>query len=109
MLLTVIGWVIFANTDFSKMAAYLKNLVYSPAGFCDGYSGYLILSNLFFWIIAWLFSTTYPRRLGAGFSRLSEKHKIFGVAEVVSIAALLTASLMLMAGDAYNPFLYFRF
>ncbi len=109
MLLTVIGWVIFANTDFSKMAAYLKNLVYSPAGFCDEYSGYLILSNLFFWIIAWLFSTTCPRRLGAGFSRLSEKHKIFGVAEVVSIAALLTASLMLMAGDAYNPFLYFRF
>ena len=108
MLLVVIGWVIFANDKFPALAAYFKNLVVSPEGTANGYTLYLVTSNLVLWLLAILFSTALPRIIGAKLQALPQK-KTLAVVEVISIAALLIVSLSLMVGGGYNPFLYFRF
>ncbi len=108
MLLVVIGWVIFANDKFPALAAYFKNLVVSPEGIANGYTLYLVTSNLVLWLLAILFSTALPRIIGAKLQTLPQK-KTLAVVEVISVAALLIVSLSLMVGGGYNPFLYFRF
>lgn len=108
MFLVVIGWVIFANDKFPALAAYFKNLFVSPVGNADGYSLYLITSNLVLWILAVVFSTALPRMLGEKLQRLPCK-RLLSVIEIISVTALLIVSLSLMVGGGYNPFLYFRF
>ena len=108
MFLVVIGWVIFANDKFPALAAYFKNLLTSPQGNADGYSLYLITSNLVLWILAVVFSTALPRMLGEKLQRLPCK-RLLSVIEIISVTALLIVSLSLMVGGGYNPFLYFRF
>ncbi len=109
MLLVVLGWVIFANENFVEMADYLRNLLTSPAGLYDGYTAFLLLSNLAVWLLAVVFSTSLPRNLGEKFSQWQEKHKFLGILEVVSVTALLLISIAFMVDGSYNPFLYFRF
>ena len=108
MLLVVIGWVIFANDDFTRLGAYFKNLVTSPEGLINGYTLFLITSNLVLWLLAVVFSTSLPRTIGEKFQKLPYK-KLISTVEVISVTALLIISLSLMVGGGYNPFLYFRF
>ena len=109
MLLVVIGWVIFANDDFAVLGRYLENLVSSKSGTADGYTLFLITSNLVLWILAVVFSTSLPRILGEKFQKLCNRVKPLQILEIIAITALLIISLALMVGGGYNPFLYFRF
>lgn len=109
MLLVVLGWVIFANENFNQMAEYIKNLVVSSSGFADGYTAFLLLSNLVLWVLAVLFSTSLPRKFSEKTRNLAEKYRVQGALEVLTVAVLLIVSLGFMVGGDYNPFLYFRF
>lgn len=108
MFLVIIGWVIFANENFADMLAFLKNLFCSANGFADGYSVYLLLSNIALWIVAIVCSTTLVKRANA-FLKEHVNAKVLDAVKIVFVAVLAVVSIAYMVGESYNPFLYFRF
>ena len=108
LFLIIIGWVIFANENFGDMLRFFKNLFVSDAGFSDGYSGFLWLSNLTLLVLAAVCSTALPKK---AFYALKARLKppVFTAVLTVSTAALFLVSVLFMVGESYNPFLYFRF
>ncbi len=106
LFLIIIGWVIFANEDFTQLGLYLKNLFYSPNGFANGYTLYLTLSNLALWILATVFSTALPSKISGYINR---KHSAPEWLKATGLVVLLIISIAFMVGESYNPFLYFRF
>lgn len=104
--LIIIGWVIFANEDFGDLYRYFINLFYSRNGFADGYTLYLLLSNLLLWLLATVFSTALPAKVSG---ILSKKVKSPEILKAIGLLILLLISIAFMVGESYNPFLYFRF
>ena len=88
------------------MALYLKNLFCSPNGFADGYSLYLILSNIAVWVLATVFSTALPSKISGYINR---KYTAPEWLKSTGLVVLLIISIAFMVGESYNPFLYFRF
>ena len=106
ILLIIFGWVIFAILDFSSIISYF-GAMFGANGFYNEYSGYLILSNLAIIILAAVFSTNLPNVIWEKI-----KEKMPKGAEIVSAVLsliILVFSLSFIAGESYNPFLYFRF
>lgn len=104
--LIIIGWVIFANEDFTVMFNYLKNLFYSPEGFSNGYTLYLVLSNIVLWVLAVIFSTKLPKKISEA---ITKKITVPEWLKATGLVVLLVVSIAFMVGESYNPFLYFRF
>lgn len=106
LFLIIIGWVIFANEDFTQLGLYFRNLFYSPNGLANGYTLYLLLSNLVIWVLATVFSTALPSKISSSFARRYTAPEWLKAAGLV---VLLIISIAFMVGESYNPFLYFRF
>ena len=102
----VIGWVIFAITDFNALGAYLGHMFAVPLW--DPASAYFLLENGLMLVLCAVGSTTLPLR----FWRSWEKKLPPAAATVlrtVYLVGVLAVSLAFLVGDSYNPFLYFRF
>ena len=95
------SWAIFSNDDFSK----LSNFILSLSGKNGAYSAdflYYLKSYALILIIGAVFSTDYPKKL---FSRLVKSQAV----KILVAALLIAFSVLMLIGDSYNPFLYFRF
>lgn len=104
LLLVMIGWVFFSNTDFSEALLYLNNMVgVGTVGLIDTAALYYLRSNLLLLIIGWIAAGPVP---GKCFDKLTEKKP--GAAVAVD-AALFVLCLAYLVYSSYNPFLYFRF
>lgn len=104
LLLVMIGWVFFSNTDFSEALLYLNNMVgVGTVGLIDTAALYYLRSNLILLIIGWIAAGPVP---GKCFDKLTEKKP--GAAVAVD-AALFVLCLAYLVYSSYNPFLYFRF
>ena len=102
--LVTVGWVIFSNTDFSGMAAFLGNLVgVGAAGFADGAFLYHLRGNLLLLILSVLCCGQGLRQWQL---RLTGR---WPVAALILSAGLLLACVAYLVHGSYNPFLYFRF
>ena len=104
LLLVLVGWVIFSNTDFARLGAELGGLIgVGAAGFADAAFLYHLRSNLPLLLIAGVACTPALR------TRL-----VKGMFDRPVLAAGLTLLLFLastayLVYGSYNPFLYFRF
>ena len=95
------SWAIFANDDFSKLGSFIKALFGANGAYSADFA-YYIKSFAFILIIGALFSTDYPIKL---FRKLTNSQTVR-----IIIGVLLTVlSYLMLIGDSYNPFLYFRF
>ena len=102
----VMGWVLFAITDFSALGRYVAAMFTAPLW--DGMAGYLLLSNAFLLLLATVGCTTLPLRLWQRWQkRLSPAADT--AARTAWVVVLLLLSFAFLVGDSYNPFLYFRF
>ena len=104
MLLVLVGWVIFSNTNFGQMAGYLGNLIGIGAhGFADAAFLYYLRNNLVLLALGCLCATPAIRQ------RLLRQMTYRPVlATVITVALFLVSTAFLVYGS-YNPFLYFRF
>ncbi len=102
----MMGWVLFAITDFGKLGDYVAAMFTAPLW--DGMSTYLLNSNGLLLLLAVVASTTLPAR---AWHKCEEKLPLGAVtaARTVWVAVLLLMSIAFLVGDSYNPFLYFRF
>ncbi len=102
----VLGWVLFAITDFSDLGAYLRAMF--SGTLADTTSVYLLASNAVLWLVALVGCTSLPAKLWArAEQKLSPTLAV--TVRTVGIAAILLLSIAFLVGDSYNPFLYFRF
>ena len=107
LLLIILGWIIFALTDFSAIGGYFAAL-FGAHGGLDSSTMYLLTSNLILLVIAGFASTRLPAKLAAGFvQRLTPAGQT--AVKCIFYTGVLLLCIAFLVGDSYNPFLYFRF
>ncbi len=109
LLLIVIGWGIFAFDDTSNLIANFKNMFFinSIPGINDQTIMWLSEYAVSF-VIMIIASTPLIKKLGGRLK--ATVPKTYGyVLEPVAVAGILIISTAYLAGNSFNPFLYFRF
>lgn len=107
LLLIVIGWVIFASDDVGVLLPYLGSM-FGANGAVGGMDVYTLFTKAVLIIICCVASTELPKRLFLSATGAMNEKAAFTIKSVMTIA-LLALSMILLIGDSYNPFLYFRF
>ena len=113
-IIVMLGWILFKFTDFHMLGTAIKGLFgLNRNGFSNHTVGLAIRNNWFFLIVSLLAVTPFWRNLRRILANLSKKaaalYWINGVWEVAQPVLLLAFSAMALAGNSYNPFLYFQF
>lgn len=107
LLLIVIGWVIFASDDVSVLLPYFGSM-FGANGAVGGMDVYTLLTKAALLVICCIASTELPKKLFLSATGAMNEKAAFTIKSVLTIA-LLALSMILLIGDSYNPFLYFRF
>lgn len=107
LLLIIIGWVIFASDDVSVLLPFLGSM-FGANGAIGGMDVYTLLTKAVLLIICCVASTELPKKLFLSAAGAMNEKAAFTLKSVLTIA-LLALSMILLIGDSYNPFLYFRF
>ena len=109
LLFVMLGWVIFACDDISLLANYMSSM-FGFNGFINGMTLYYLKTYGILFIVLIIGSTSLPARM---LKSLAAKANIIAKKEFLmefSFAVLIIfSSIVLLIGDSYNPFLYFRF
>ena len=109
LLLIVIGWGIFAYEDTSKLIANFKNMF--------GLNGLPLINNqTVFWLGSYavtlliLVITCTPAVKKIGQAVEKKVPQVYScVLQPVMIVAIMAVAVAYLAGNSFNPFLYFRF
>lgn len=107
LLLIIIGWVIFASDDVSVLLPFLGSM-FGANGAIGGMDVYTLLTKAALLVICCIVSTELPKKLFLSAAGAMNEKAAFTLKSVLTIA-LLALSMILLIGDSYNPFLYFRF
>lgn len=107
LLLIIIGWVIFASDDVSVLLPFLGSM-FGANGAVGGMDVYTLLTKAALLVICCIASTELPKKLFLSATGAMNEKAAFTLKSVLTIA-LLALSMILLIGDSYNPFLYFRF
>ena len=102
----IMGWVLFAITDFGQLGAYLGHLFSGPLW--DSTSAYLLRCDWLLLALAVIGCTSLPKRLWEKREQTLSPALSDGLRTVWAVIVLLV-SIAFLVGDSYNPFLYFRF
>jgi len=113
-LLVMFSWILFKFTDFTLMATAVKGLFgLNGNGFTSVDVSLAFKNNVFFLIFCAVASTPIGKGLRNLLKNLSLRGRgLFwfnGVVEIAIPVCLLLLAAAALAGDSYNPFLYFRF
>ena len=107
MFVVLVGWAMFYYTDTAALIGWFKNAFGIGNSLYDLVTITTLYSNLWLIIVCVLASTPLPAMI---FNHICRRYKKFAlVIEPLLVAAGLTACFILLAGQTYNPFLYFRF
>lgn len=107
MFIVLIGWALFYYTDTAALIQWFKNAFGADNSLYDLVTVSTLYSNLWLIILCVAASTPLPRLIYNGICRRS---RIFAaVSEPLLVAAGIALCFILLVGQTYNPFLYFRF
>lgn len=114
LLVIYFGWVLFKFDDLSMLGTALGGMFgLNGNGFADRSVGLLFKNNVFFLIFCCIAVTPLGKMLGNLLKNLGRQSKpwmvVQGVWEVLCPILLMLLSMMALAGNSYNPFLYFQF
>lgn len=102
-LVFIIGWVIFAYTDFKEMGHTLASMFFLGKGFVDRASLYYLKIAAIPVILGAFCATPIP------YSFKKEIMPKAGIRSIILNCALLILCIACIVYNSYNPFLYFRF
>lgn len=113
-LLVMFSWILFKFTDFYLLSIALKGLFGANGnGLTNLEVALAFRNNVFFLAFCAIASTPIGARLRNILKHLSHRSKglfwLNGVVEIAIPVGLLLLAAAALAGDSYNPFLYFRF
>ena len=112
---TVLGWVLFYFTDLTRAGAAYAAMFGVGHAFANQTSWTLLLNNAPLLILAFLAATPLPSNIAVQLRRLGldilspKRGAVRAAATSIAAAVLLALSTIMLVGDSYNPFLYFRF
>ena len=113
LVLIVLGWVIFALTDFSQMKEYLLMMFGGASLFIDSDFKYLAWSRIWVLIACAIASTPLVKlvceRIADRLVSIKNGDVWFGMLETTVLLGILALSIAFLVSGSYNPFLYFRF
>ncbi len=111
MFFVVIGWEIFAFTNFSDGMNFLRALFGGTgAGFINSQTVFLLYNNAILLILLILGCTSIPSKIAAALSkRLEDKQPVLISIKVIFFLAIFILCIAWLIDASYNPFLYFRF
>ena len=121
LILVVIGWTIFAETDFAALAQYFKNMFGIGNAFVDSYFFYYLSCNAALLILlvlcsidhrVWLDKFDSTRKIigWCGSAYGSDKDSSTAcICRIFVMVVLMIIAFAFLVGGSYNPFLYFRF
>ena len=108
--ITLIGWTVFYFTDFGALISTLSTMFgLSGASFNDLFIDSVIKDNAVLLIVSLVFALPLPRFICEKIGDAIKNENIFSVLKTVFTIAAIFVSTALLAGNSYNPFLYFRF
>jgi alginate O-acetyltransferase complex protein AlgI len=112
----LVGWVFFYFEDLGKGTAYLQAMFGLHGGpLLDDQSLITMGNNAFLFVVAALLCTPLPRVIQDKFkgSAAAREWGWVGALKIVAVPVfnflLFLTSFILLVGQSYNPFLYFRF
>ncbi len=114
LVMVFFGWILFKFTDMSQLGTALKGLFFlNRNGFTNMNVNLTLKNNLFFLIFAIISVTPLGKSLRQ-ILKNGARHNgvvfwINAAWEIVHPVLLLVLSAMALAGNSYNPFLYFQF
>lgn len=104
--IVIFSWAIFYFTDIGALWEFIRN-AFGNAPLYDLTAVSALCSNLWLLVLCAIASTPVPRII---FNHLCKTHKTFAlIAEPTVVAFGLALCFVLLVGQTYNPFLYFRF
>ena len=107
MFIVLIGWALFYYTDTAMLMQWFKNAFGVGNSLYDLVTVSTLYTNMWLLILCIAASTPLPRML---FNGLCRRFKGFAlIAEPLAVAVGIAVCLVLLVGQTYNPFLYFRF
>jgi len=106
IIIVIVGWVLFYFTDIARAIDFLKIMFgLSNNPLYDIKFEIEFFNNVIFLVIAALLSTPLLKDI---YMKLKDRTFI-RFATVVVNALILLSSTVLLVGQTYNPFLYYRF
>ncbi len=112
--IAMFSWILFKFTDFQMLGTALKGIIgLNHNGFTNSTVGLTFKNNIFFLIFCVIAITPLGHRLHSALREGREKGGVLqlinGIWSVVHPVVLTMLAAMALAGDSYNPFLYFQF
>ncbi len=111
-IITIFGWTLFYFEDLSVGFTYMKGLL-NYSFIWDTSVEIVMMNNIIFIILAILCATPIPKKLGKTILSGMFKLKLNGVYDYivypVGLIGIFIFTCILLVGQSYNPFLYFRF
>ncbi len=106
IILVLFGWVIFYSVDFNYLVSLAGSFLGLNSKFFElnlvGYTA--LLNNLMIFILFFIASTSFPAKIGK-----TIKSNVGEISEIFYVLCIFVLSVIVMIGQTYNPFLYFRF
>ncbi len=110
LIIVFFGSLLFKFSDLSALGQAVSNIFLSNGnGFSDTHTALTFKNNIFFIIAAVLSCTPIIPALKSVCQRNTILNRIWTVAATAAPAVLIIISALALAGDSYNPFLYFQF
>ncbi len=108
--ITLIGWTVFYFTDFNALFSSLAAMFgASDVALNDLFVNSVIKDNMVLLTFALIFAFPLPGLLCSEIGKLTKNESVSIVAKTVFVIASFFVSSAMLAGNSYNPFLYFRF
>lgn len=114
LVIVYFGWILFKFSDISSISTVIKGMFCLNGNPFSTHEAFMYISdNFLFLIISCFACTPIIKDLKGIINHFSKKYGGVNIAycvfRVVAPAALLIVSAVCLVGEAYNPFLYFRF
>ena len=114
LVIVLFGWVLFKFSDMGMLGMALKSMFgLNHNSFHNMSSGLTFQNYWFFLIISIVACTPVASQIGNVLKNLSRRSvtglQLYGALDIAVPLVLMILSTMALAGNSYNPFLYFQF
>lgn len=107
MFFVILGWGIFYFTDTSELLSFFRHAFGFGCDLYDLTTVSTLYSNLWLILLCAIASTPIPKVIFTHLCKVSPRFA--AVAEPAAVIIGFAVSFLLLTGQTYNPFLYFRF
>lgn len=107
MFFVILGWGIFYFTDTSELLSFFRHAFGFGCDLYDLTTVSTLYSNLWLILLCVIASTPIPKVIFTHLCKVSPRFA--AVAEPAAVIIGFAVSFLLLTGQTYNPFLYFRF